>query len=174
MNLTGREIAIISSEIAYDLSFFQYDLEKASCFAEIEENLENGVTSFEVEDDLTGQNEEELLRCLEIVYNKCIIRSQRDLRIKMQFDLDTENAIINVKAKLIDVADHREDLSYMTRLVVENELWTIEDFKQWIEQDLETEEEIELALEEALDMFNETDDALRDRYESKFSVSYEF
>lgn len=174
MKLTDRELAIISSEIAYDLSFFQYDLRKASCFAEIEENLANGVKSFEVEDDLTGQNEEALLQCLKIVYNKCIIRSQRDLRIKMQFDLDEENAIINVKAKLIDVADHRENVSYMTRLVVENELWTIDEFRQWIAQDLDTEEEIELALEEALDMFNETDDALRGRYESNFSVAYDF
>ena len=174
MNLTDREIAIISSEIAYDLSFFRYDLEKASCFAEIKENLENGVTSFEVEDDLTNQDEEKILHCIEIVYNKCIIRSQRDLRIKMQFDLDEENAVINVKAKLIDVADHREDPSYLTRLVIENEIWTIEEFKQWIKQDLETEEEIELALEEALDMFNETDDALKDRYKSNFSVAYDF
>lgn len=174
MNLTDREIAVISSEIAYDLSFFQYDLAKASCFAEIKENLANDVKSFEVEDDLTGQNEEKLLRCLEIVYNECIIRSQRDLKIKMQFDLDEENAVINVKAKLIDVADHRENVSYMTRLVVENELWTIDEFKQYIAKDLETEEEIELALEEALDMFNETDDVLRNGYESKFSVAYDF
>lgn len=130
--------------------------------------------SFEVEDDLTGQDQEKILRCIEIVYNECIIRSQRDLRIKMQFDLDTENAIINVKAKLIDVADHRENPSYMTRLVIENELWTIDEFKQYIAKDLETEEEIELALEEALDEFNETDDALRDGYESKFSVAYDF
>lgn len=92
----------------------------------------------------------------------------------MQFDLDEENAIINVKAKLIDVADHRENVSYMTRLVVENELWTIEEFKQYIAQDLETEEEIELALEEALDEFNETDDALRNGYESNFLVAYDF
>lgn len=174
MNLTDREIAIISSELAYDLSFFQYDLRKASCFAEIEENLANSVESFEVEDDLTGQDQEKILHCIEIVYNNCIIRSQRDLRIKMQFDLDEENAVINVRAKLIDVADHRENVSYMTRLVVENELRTIEEFKQWIAQDLETEEEIELALEEALDMFNETDDALRGRYESNFSVAYDF
>ena len=174
MKLTDREIAIISSEIAYDLSFFQYNLRRASCFTEIEENLANSVESFEVEDDLTGQDQEKILRCIEIVYNKCIIRSQRDLRIKMQFDLDEENAVINVKAKLIDVADHRENVSYMTRLVVENELWTIEEFKQWIAQDLDTEEEIELALEEVLDNFNETDDALRDRYESNFSVAYDF
>lgn len=69
MNLTDREIAIISSEIAYDLSFFQYDLRKASCFAEIEENFANGVKSFEVEDDLTRQDQEKILRCIEIVYN---------------------------------------------------------------------------------------------------------
>ena len=174
MKLTDREIAIISSEIAYDLSFFQYDLRKASCFTEIEENLANGVKSFEVEDDLTSQDQEKILHCIEIVYNRCIIRSQRDLRIKMQFDLDEENAVINVKAKLIDVADHRENVSYLTRLVVENEIWTIDEFKQYIAKDLETEEEIELALEEALEEFNETDDALRGRYESNFSVAYDF
>ena len=50
MKLTDREIVIISSEIAYDLSFFQYDLRKSSCFAEIEENLANGVKSLEVEE----------------------------------------------------------------------------------------------------------------------------
>ena len=149
MKLTDREIAIISSEIAYDLSFFQYDLRKASCFAEIEENLANGVTSFEVEDDLTGQNEEEILHCIEIVYNRCIIRSERALRIKMQFEL--EETKLNVRAKLIDVADHREDSSYLTRLVIENELWTIEDLKRWIAEDLDDEEELELALEEELD-----------------------
>ena len=51
---------------------------------------------------------------------------------------------------------------------------TIDEFRQWIAQDLDTEEEIELALEEALDMFNETDDDLRDRYESNFSAAYDF
>lgn len=172
MNLTDREIAIISSEIAYDLSFFQYDLAKASCFAEIKENLANDVKSFEVEDDLTGQNEEEILHCIEIVYNRCIIRSERALRIKMQFDLVDD--LINVKAKLVDVADHREDPSYMTRLVIENEIWTIEDLKRWIAEDLDDEEELELALEKELDEYNETDDALRDRYESNFSVAYDF
>ena len=171
MKLTDREIAIISGEIAYDLSFFQYDLRKASCFAEIEENLANGVTSFEVEDDLTGQNEEEILHCIEIVYNRCIIRSERALRIKMQFEL--EETKLNVRAKLIDVADHREDSSYLTRLVIENEIWTIDDLKRWIAEDLDDEEELELALEEEIDEYNETDDALRDGYEAKFSISTE-
>lgn len=171
MKLTDREIAIISGEIAYDLSFFQYDLRKASCFAEIEENLANGVTSFEVEDDLTGQNEEEILHCIEIVYNRCTIRSERALRIKMQFEL--EETKLNVRAKLIDVADHREDSSYLTRLVIENEIWTIDDLKRWIAEDLDDEEELELALEEELDEYNETDDALRDGYEAKFSISTE-
>lgn len=171
MKLTDREIAIISGEIAYDLSFFQYDLRKASCFAEIEENLANGVDSFEVEDDLTGQNEEEILHCIEIVYNRCIIRSERALRIKMQFEL--EETKLNVRAKLIDVADHREDSSYLTRLVIENEIWTIDDLKRWIAEDLDDEEELELALEEELDEYNETDDALRDGYEAKFSISTE-
>lgn len=171
MKLTDREIAIISGEIAYDLSFFQYDLRKASCFAEIEENLANGVTSFEVEDDLTGQNEEEILHCIEIVYNRCIIRSERALRIKMRFEL--EETKLNVRAKLIDVADHREDSSYLTRLVIENEIWTIDDLKRWIAEDLDDEEELELSLEEELDEYNETDDALRDGYEAKFSISTE-
>lgn len=171
MKLTDREIAIISGEITYDLSFFQYDLRKASCFAEIEENLANGVTSFEVEDDLTGQNEEEILHCIEIVYNRCTIRSERALRIKMQFEL--EETKLNVRAKLIDVADHREDSSYLTRLVIENEIWTIDDLKRWIAEDLDDEEELELALEEELDEYNETDDALRDGYEAKFSISTE-
>jgi len=167
--LTDREICIINTEIGYDLSFFGYDIRKSSCFKEIEENLANDVKSFEVEDDLTGQEEEEIRHCIEVVYNQCIIRSERDLRIKFQFDLD-ENTL-NVKAKLIDVADHREDPSYVTRLVVENEIWTIEEFRQWIAQDLDTEEEIELQLEEELDKYRETDDVLRNCYESKFSVA---
>lgn len=167
--LDERDIEIINAEIGYKLSFYDYDIRKSSCFAEIQENLENGVTSFEVEDDLTGQNEEEILHCIEIVYNRCIIRSERALRIKMQFDL--EETRLNVRAKLIDVADHREDPSYLTRLVIENELWTIDEFRQWVAQDLESEEEIEEELEEALDSFWETDDALRDGYEAKFSIS---
>lgn len=169
--LDERDIEIINAEIGYKLSFHDYDIRKSSCFAEIQENLENGVTSFEVEDDLTGQNEEEILHCIEIVYNRCIIRSERALRIKMQFDL--EETRLNVRAKLIDVADHREDPSYLTRLVIENEIWTIEDLKRWIAEDLEDEEEIELALEEELDEYNETDDALRHGYEAKFSISTE-
>ena len=167
--LEDREIDIINVSISYDLSFHDYDIRKSSCFNEIEENLANNVTSFEVEDDLTGQNDEEILRCIEVVYNNCIIRSERDLRIKMQFDVEEDR--INVKAKLIDVADHREDSRYMTRLVVENEIWTIEEFRQWIAQDLDTEEEIELQLEEELDKYRETDDVLRNGYESKFSVA---
>lgn len=86
--LDERDIEIINAEIGDELSFYDYDIRKSSCFSEIKENLENGVTSFEVEDDLTGQNEEEILHCIEIVYNRCIIRSERALRIKMQFDLE--------------------------------------------------------------------------------------
>lgn len=167
--LDENDIEIINTEIGYDLDFFGYDIRKSSCFSEIKENLENGVTSFEVEDDLTGQNEEEILHCIEIVYNRCIIRSKRDLRIKIQFDL--EETRLNVRAKLIDVADHREDPDYLTRLVIENKIWTIDEFRQWVAQDLESEEEIEEELEEALDSFWETDDALRDGYEAKFSIS---
>lgn len=166
--LDENDIEIINTEIGYDLDFFGYDIRKSSCFSEIKENLENGVTSFEVEDDLTGQNEEEILHCIEIVYNRCIIRSKRDLRIKMQFDL--EETRLNVRAKLIDVADHREDPDYLTRLVIENEIWTIEEFRQWVAQDLESEEEIELEYEEALDEFIETRDAELDDYTVSFCI----
>lgn len=166
--LTDREICIINTEIGYDLSFFGYDIRKSSCFKEIEENLANDVKSFEVEDDLTGQNKEEILRCIEVVYNNCIIRSERDLRIKMQFDVEEDR--INVKAKLIDVADHREDSRYMTRLVVENEIWTLEEFRRWVAQDLENEDEIELEYEEALDQFVETRDADLDDYTVSFCI----
>lgn len=167
--LTDREIYIINTEIGYDLSLFSYDIRKSSCFKEIEENLANGVKSFEVEDDLTGQEEEDILHCIEAVYNGCIIRSERDLRIKMQFDVEEDR--INVKAKLIDVADHREDSRYITRLVIENDLWTIGELKIWIAQDKYTEEEVERLLEEELDRYKETDDVLRNGYESKFSVA---
>lgn len=167
--LTDREIYIISTEIGYDLSFFGYDILKSSCFNEIKKNLANGVKSFEVEDNLTGQEEEEILHCIEIVYNGCIIRSERDLRIKMQFDVEEDR--INVKAKLIDVADHREDSRYITRLVIENDLWSIGELKLWIAQDKYTEEEVERLLEEELDRYKETDDVLRNGYESKFSVA---
>lgn len=167
--LTDREIYIINTEIGYDLSFFGYDIRKSSCFNEIKENLANGVKSFEVEDDLTGQEEEEILHCIEVVYNGCIIRSERDLRIKMQFDVEEDR--INVKAKLIDVADHREDSRYITRLVIENDIWSIGELKLWIAQDKYTEEEVERLLEEELDRYKETDDVLRNGYESKFSVA---
>lgn len=172
--LIDREIFIINTELGYDsssrLKFFGYDIRKSSCFSEINENLANGVKSFEVEDNLTGQDEEEIMICIGFIYNGCIIRSERDLRIKMQFDVEEDR--INIKARLIDVADHREDSSYVTRLVIENELWTIDELKLWIAQDLNlnTEEEIDLALEEELDKFIETKDALIN-YESKFSVA---
>ena len=169
MKLTDREIYIINTEIGYDLSFFGYDIRKSPCFKEIEENLANDVKSFEVEDDLTGQEEEEILHCIEVVYNNCIIRSERDLRVKMQFDVEEDR--INVKAKLIDVADHREDSRYITRLVIENDLWSIGELKLWIAQDKYTEEEVERLLEEELDRYKETDDVLRNGYESKFSVA---
>lgn len=167
--LTDREIYIISTEIGYDLSFFGYDFSKSSCFKDIEENLANDVKSFEVEDDLSGQEEEEILHCIEVVYNGCIIRAERDLRIKMQFDVEEDR--INIKAKLIDVADHREDPRYVTRIVIENELWSIGELKIWIAQDKYTEEEVERLLEEELDRYKETDDVLRTDYESKFSVA---
>ena len=87
----------------------------------------------------------------------------------MQFDVEEDR--INVKAKLIDVADHREDSRYITRLVIENDLWSIGELKLWIAQDKYTEEEVERLLEEELDRYKETDDVLRSGYESKFSVA---
>lgn len=87
----------------------------------------------------------------------------------MQFDVEEDR--INVKAKLIDVADHREDSRYITRLVIENDLWTIGELKIWIAQDKYTEEEVERLLEEESDKYRETDDVLRNGYESKFSVA---
>lgn len=165
--LTDREIYIISTEIGYDLSFFGYDISKSSCFNEIKENLANGVKSFEVEDNLTGQEEESINQCIAEVYNNCIIRSARDLRIKMKIDVSDED--VDVVARLYDAADHSEDTSYETKIVIENEFWTLEEFRRCVAQDLE-DEEIELEYEEALDQFIETRDAELDDYTVSFYI----
>lgn len=166
--LTDREICIINTEIGYDLSFFGYDIRKSSCFKEIEENLKNGVESFEVEDDLSGQDPEAINQCTAEVYENCIIRSARDLRVKMK--IDSSNEDISVVARLYDAADHSEDPSYETQIVIENEFWTLEEFRKWVAQDLESEEEIELEFEEALDQFVETRDADLDDYTVSFCI----
>ena len=111
---------IFNDNISVGLCIDGYDLKKSSCFKEIEENFENGVTSFEVEDDLSGQDPEEIMNCIAEVYNNCIIRSARDLRVKMKIESSGED--IDVVACLYDVADHSEDLSYETKVVIENEI----------------------------------------------------
>ena len=159
---------IFNDQIEDGLYISNYDLEKSSCFKEIEENLKNGVTSFEVEDDLSGQNAESINECIAIVYNNCIIRSARDLRVKMSIQISDED--IDVVARLYDAADHSEDPSYKTKIVIENEFWTLDEFRRWVAQDLESEEEIELEYEEALDEFIETRDAELDDYTVKFCI----
>ena len=138
---------IFNAQIEVGLCIDEYDLKKSSCFKEIEENLENEITSFEVEDDLSGA---------------------RDLRIKMKIDVSDED--IDVVARLYDAADHSEDSSYETKIVIENEFWTLEEFRRWVAQDLESEEEIELEYEEALDQFVETRDAELDDYTVSFFI----
>ena len=73
-------------------------------------------------------------------------------------------------ARLYDAADHSEDPSYETKIVIENEFWTLEEFRRWVAQDLESEEEIELEYEEALDQFVETRDAELDDYTVSFFI----
>ena len=165
---TDSNIEIFNDEISEGLYLDRYDLKKSSCFKEIEENLKNGITSFEVEDDLSGQATEAIDQCIAEVYNNCIIRSARDLRIKMKIENSEED--IDVVARLYDAADHSEDLSYDTRVVIENEIWTLKEFRNWVAQDLSSEEEIELEYEEALDEFIETRDAELDDYVVKFCI----
>lgn len=165
---TDSNIEIFNDEISEGLYLDRYDLKKSSCFKEIEENLMNGVTSFEVEDDLSSQDAESTNQCIAEVYNNCIIRSARDLRIKMKIDVSDED--IDVVARLYDAADHSEDPSYETKIVIENEFWTLEEFRRWVAQDLEDEEEIELEYEEALDQFIETRDAELDDYTVSFCI----
>lgn len=165
---TDSNIEILNDEISESLYLDRYDLKKSSCFREIEENLKNGVTSFEVEDDLSGQDAESINQCIAEVYNNCIIRSARDLRIKMKIDVSDED--VDVVARLYDAADHSEDTDYETKIVIENEFWTLEEFRRWVAQDLEDEDEIELEYEEALDQFIETRDAELDDYTVSFYI----
>ena len=165
---TDSNISIFNDQISSGLHIFNYDLKKSSCFNEIEENFKNGVTSFEVEDDLSGQDPEEIIQCIAEVYNNCIIRSARDLRVKMKIDVSDED--VDVVARLYDAADHSEDPSYETKIVIENEFWTLEEFRRWVAQDLENEEEIELEYEEALDQFIEIRDAELDDYTVRFCI----
>lgn len=159
---------IFNDQIEVGLCIDGYDLKKSSCFKEIEENFENEIASFEVEDDLSGQDPEEIMQCIAEVYNNCIIRSARDLRIKMKIENSDEG--IDVVARLYDAADHSEDPSYETIVVIENEIWTLKEFKNWVAQDLSSEEEIELEYEEALDEFIETRDAELDDYTVSFFI----
>ena len=124
---TDSNISIFNDQISEGLYLDGYDLKKSSCFEEIEENLKNGVTSFEVEDDLSGQDPEEIMQCIAEVYNNCIIRSSRDLRVKMKIDISDED--LSVVARLYDAADHSEDRSYETKIVIENEFWTLDEFR---------------------------------------------
>lgn len=165
---TDSNIEIFNDEISESLYLDRYDLKKSSCFKEIEENLKNGVTSFEVEDDLSGQDAESINQCIAEVYNNCIIRSARDLRIKMKIDVSDED--VDVVARLYDASNHSKDLSYETKIVIENEFWTLEEFRRWVAQDLEDEDEIELEYEEALDQFFETRDAELDDYTVSFCI----
>lgn len=165
---TDSNVEIFNDQISDGLYLEGYDFKKSSCFEEIEENLKNGVTSFEVEDDLSGQDQESINQCIAEVYNNCIIRSARDLKIKMKIDVSDED--IDVVARLYDSADHTEDPSYQAKIVIENEFWTLEEFRRWVAQDLESEEEIELEYEEALDQFIETRDAELDDYTVNFCI----
>lgn len=159
---------IFNSQIEVGLCIEEYDLKKSSCFKEIEENFENGVTSFEVEDDLSGQDLESINQYIAEVYNNCIIRSARDLKVKMR--IQTSEDGIDVVARLYDAADHSDDPSYETIVVIENEIWTLKEFRNWVAQDLSSEEEIELEYEEALDEFIETRDAELDDYTVSFWI----
>lgn len=165
---TDSNVEVFNDEISEGLYLDRYDLKKSSCFKEIEENLKNGVTSFEVEDDLSGQDAESINQCIAEVYNSCIIRSARDLRIKMKIDVSDED--VDVVARLYDASNHSKDLSYETKIVIENEFWTLEEFRRWVAQDLSSEEEIELEYEEALDQFIETRDAELDDYTVSFYI----
>lgn len=159
---------IFNAQIEVGLCIDGYDLKKSSCFKEIEENLENEITSFEVEDNFSGQDTESVNSCIVEVYNNCIIRSARDLRVKINVQMSDED--IDVVARLYDAADHSEDSSYETKVVIENEIWTLKEFRNWVAQDLSSEEEIELEYEEALDEFVETRDADLDDYMVSFFI----
>ena len=164
----NSNIEIFNDQIEEGLCIRGYDLKKSSCFKEIEENFKNDVESFEVEDDLSGQDAESINQCIAEVYNNCIIRSARDLRVKINVQMSDED--IDVVARLYDVADHSEDPSYEAQIVIENEFWTLKEFRNWVAQDLSSEEEIELEYEEALDEFIETRDAELDDYTVSFYI----
>lgn len=167
---TDSIVDIFNDQIEDGLSISNYDLRKSSCFKEIEENLRNSVESFEVEDDLSGQDPEEIMQCIAEVYDDSVIYSARDLRVKMKIENSDEE--IEVDAYLFDAADHSDDPSYETKIVVENEFWTLEEFKKYIAQDFDDddEEEIELALEEALDQFADSIDVPLDDYTVNFCI----
>lgn len=164
----NSNIEIFNDQIEEGLCIRGYDLKKSSCFKEIEENFKNDVESFEVEDDLSGQDAESINQCIAEVYNNCIIRSARDLRVKINVQMSDED--IDVVARLYDAADHSDDPSYETIVVIENEIWTLKEFRNWVAQDLSSEEEIELEYEEALDEFIETRDAELDDYTVSFYI----
>ena len=84
--------------------------------------------------------------------------------------IETSDEDIDVVAQLYDAADHSEDPSYEAQIVIENEFWTLKEFRNWVAQDLSSEEEIELEYEEALDEFIETRDAELDDYTVSFYI----
>lgn len=166
--LTETDIEIINDRISDALRIFDYDLNKSSCFKEIQENLDDEVKSIEVEDDLSGQDREEIDTCLCQVYNYCIIKSKRDLRVKIRILVFDEG--LDIVAYLFDAADHADDPSYEDRLVIEQEIWTLSERREWISEDLNTEEEIELELEEDLDRFSQTDEIDLSEYLTNFGI----
>ena len=166
--LTETDIEIINDHISDALRIFDYDLKKSSCFKEIQENLDDEVKSIEVEDDLAGQDREEIDACLCQVYNDCIIKSKRDLRVKIKIVADDEG--LDITAYLFDAAEHVDDPSYEDRLVIEQELWTLSERREWMSEDLNTEEEIELELEEDLDRFSQTDEIDLNEYLTNFGI----
>lgn len=166
--LEDIDIEIINDKISDALRIFDYDLKKSSCFKEIEENLDNEVKLIEVEDDLSGQDREKIETCLCQVYNYCIIKSKRDLRVKIKIVADDEG--LDITAYLFDAAEHVDDPRYEDRLVIEQEIWTLSERRKWISEDLNTEEEIELELEEDLDRFSQTDEIDFSEYSVNFST----
>lgn len=166
--LTETDIEIINDRISDALRIFDYDLKKSSCFKEIQENLDDEVKSIEVEDDLSGQDREEIETCLCEVYNYCVIKSKRDLRVKIRILVFDE--VLDIVAYLFDAADHVDDPCYEDRLIIEQEIWTLSERREWISEDLNTEEEIELELEEDLDRFAQTDEIDFSKYLTNFGI----
>lgn len=166
--LTETDIEIINDRISDALRIFDYDLKKSSCLKEIQENIDDEVKSIEVEDDLSGQDSEEIENCLCQVYNYCIIKSKRDLRVKIKIVADDKG--LDITAYLFDAAENVDDPSYEDRLVIEQELWTLSERRELIAEDLDTEEEIELELEEELDRFSQTDEIDFSEYSVNFSI----